>query len=87
MLQTVQKYQPTGKVSSLYCVWTTRDGGPNSPLIAIWMDASMQGFEGEIAPAAESDCAELRADEPGSYLLENAAAKPETFKGSETFQR
>src|SRR5579862_2267077 len=55
MLQTVQKKYSAKKVSSLYCVWTTRDGSAGSPLIAVWIDPSIRGFEDEIAFAAESE--------------------------------
>jgi hypothetical protein len=87
MLQTVQKKYPIQKVSSLYCVWTTRDGGPNSPLIAIWIDPSMRGFEGELAFAGESDCTETSAEEPGSSFSANAASESDIATELESFPR
>ena len=87
VLQTIQTNCPAGKVSSLYCVWTTRDGSPNSPLVAIWIDPSMSGFEGEIALAADSDCTELNADEPGGCVCAKEIPRLEILKNLATFQR
>ena len=87
MLQTVQNSFPAGKVSSLYCVWTTSDDDPVSPLIAIWIDVSMCGFEGEFAPAAEADCTELSSDDPGSYLPKNAGGGRDIVTELEIFER
>jgi hypothetical protein len=87
MLQTVQNLCPTGKVFSLYCVWTTRDGSPNSQLVAIWIDSSMRGFEEEIALAADSDCAELNADEPGGCVGVKSVSGPAIRKNLETLQQ
>jgi len=85
MLQTVQEKYPARKVSSLYCVWTTRDGSLNSPLIAVWIDPSMRGFEGEFASANESDCAELSAEEPGGRFPPMAARELELAAELESF--
>jgi hypothetical protein len=85
MLQTVQKKYPTRRVFSLYCVWTTRDGSANSPLIAVWIDPSMRGFEDEIAVAAESECTELSSEEPGSSLIANGTSEPELATELESF--
>jgi len=85
MLQTVKKYQPAGKVSSLYCVWTTRDGTPGSPLIAVWIDPSMRAFAGESSLAAQSDSEEVCSDEPGSCGVVSASPQmeiPEESKSS-----
>ena len=87
MLQTIQTNCPAGKVFSLYCVWTTRDGSPNSPLVAIWIDPSMSGFEGEIALAADSDCAELNADEPGGCVCARVIPGPGKLSKLESLQR
>jgi len=87
MLQTVQKKYPAPKVSSLYCVWTTRDGSPNSPLIAIWIDPSMRGFEGELAFAGESDCSETSAEEPGSNFFTIATSESGIATELESFPR
>ena len=87
MLQTVQNVYPAGKVSSLYCVWTTRDDSPNSALVAIWIDPSMRGFEGEIALAGDSDCAELKADESGSCVRAKIISGPEILRKLETLER
>ena len=87
MLQTVQKKYRIQGVSSLYCVWTTRDGSANSPLIAVWIDPSMRRFEDEIALAAESDCTELSSEEPGSSLIASGASEPEIATELESFPR
>jgi hypothetical protein len=69
MLQTVYKKDHTGKTSSLYCVWTTRDGTPGSPLITVWIDPSMRAFEGESSLTAESDSEAVSSEEPGSCIF------------------
>jgi len=69
MLQTVHQIYPARKASSLYCVWTTRDGSPNSPLIAVWIDPSMRAFEEDFSLTAQSESAEITSEEPGSWAL------------------
>jgi hypothetical protein len=66
MLQTVHKNYRTGEASSLYCVWTTRDGTPGSPLIAVWIDPLMRAFEGEASSAAQPDSEAVSSADPGS---------------------
>jgi hypothetical protein len=87
MLQTIQEKHPVRKVSSLYCVWTTRDGNPASPLIVVWIDPSMRGFEAEFTPTAESECTVLNAEEPGGSFHVNAASKPESAAELESYPR
>jgi hypothetical protein len=87
MLQTVQKKYRIQGVSSLYCVWTTRDGSANSPLIAVWIDPSMRRFEGEFALASESDCTELSSEEPGSSLIASGASEPEIATELKSYPR
>jgi hypothetical protein len=87
MLQTVQEKYPGRKVSSLYCVWTTRDGSPNSPLIGLWIEPSMGSFEGEFALAAESDSTKLSAEAPGIKFAMRVEWKPELVQGLESLTR
>jgi hypothetical protein len=78
MLQTIHKNYRAGEASSLYCIWTTRDGTPGSPLIAVWIDPSMRAFEGESSSTAQSDSEEVCSDEPGSCAFTGAAMWPQT---------
>lgn len=86
MLQIVQNYCPAGNISSLYCVWTIGDDNQNSPLIALWIDPSMRAFEAEFTLAAESDCGEQSASEPGSPAQASATPRVEISKELESFQ-
>lgn len=85
MLQIVQKYCPARNISSLYCVWTIGDDNQNSPLIALWIDPSMRAFEAEFALAAESDCGEQSAGEPGPVQT-SAIPEAAISKELESFQ-
>ncbi len=87
MLQTVQKKYSAKKVSSLYCVWTTRDGSAGSPLIAVWIDPSIRGFEDEIAFAAESEWTEQGAEEPEGSFIVSGESQSEFTAESELCQR
>ena len=53
MLQTVHKKVSKAQASSLYCVWVTRDGRPESRLTAIWIDSSMGAFDAQCAGSWE----------------------------------
>ena len=77
MLHAVHRKYRTREASSLYCVWTSRDGSSNSPLIAIWIDPSMCGFEEEASSTAQSDSEEVRSDEPGGCALVSAGPQVE----------
>jgi hypothetical protein len=72
MLQPVYKNLGAPEASSLYCVWTTRDGNPGSPLVAVWIDSSMRAFEMEASQAAAAEAEEVSSDEPGSYSVSGA---------------
>ena len=64
MLQTVHKNDRALQASSLYCVWTPRDGNPDSPLVAIWVDSAMRAF-----PGVPEEAVDLSPDEPGGQVL------------------
>lgn len=66
MLQTVHNNYRVLQASSLYCVWTPRDGNPGSPLVAIWIDSAMTAFEGERCAGMLEEAVELNSEEPGS---------------------
>jgi hypothetical protein len=72
MLQSIHEIYPTAKASSLYCVWATRDGTANSPLIAVWIDPSMRVFEGEMSLNAQTETEEVSSDDPGGWALTSA---------------
>jgi hypothetical protein len=78
MLQTIYKNYRAREASSLYCVWTTCDGTPGSPLIAVWIDPSMRAFEGESPSAAQSDSEAVSTEEPGSCACTGATVWPQT---------
>jgi len=75
MLQPIYKNLAAPEASSLYCVWTTRDGNPGSPLVAVWIDSSMRAFEMESSQAAPAEAEEVSSDEPGSYPVSGAGAR------------
>lgn len=68
MLQTVHNNSQAPQASSLYCVWTPRDGNPGSPLVAIWIDTTMAVFESECCAGAPEVALELNSEEPGSCV-------------------
>ena len=66
MLQSVHQKKGSPRASSVYCQWIRREQSEDSPLIAIWIDAEMRGFEREFA--SDSNAALLREGalkEPG----------------------
>ena len=66
MLQDVHNNCPTPQASSLYCIWTPRDGNPGSPLAAIWIDSTMTAFERDCSAKELEETLELNSEEPGS---------------------
>jgi len=85
MLQTIHEIYPARKASSLYCIWTTTDGRPNSPLVALWIDPSMHTFEGEFSLTAQADSAEITSDEPGGCALTTLAVRTATTEEMDSF--
>ena len=63
MLQTVHKKVSNAQASSLYCVWVTGAGRPDSRLTAIWIDSSMGAFDVQGAGSRESQQGTKRAAE------------------------
>lgn len=76
MLQAVHKNQRAAQASSLYCVWTTRDGNLGSPLVAVWIDSSMGAFESDCSSKAAADTVEMGQTNPGSYAVICAGRRP-----------
>jgi hypothetical protein len=87
MLQAVHKNYLADKASSLYCIWTTRDETPGSPLIAVWIDPSMRAFEGESSSNAQADSEAVISEEPGGRPVMGPANRPQTSKELEACPR
>ncbi len=66
MLQAIHQKKVDARASSIYCQWIHRELREDSPLVAVWMDSEMRGFEREFASNSDSEL--LREDaleEPG----------------------
>jgi hypothetical protein len=67
MLQGIHQIKAAPRASSLYCRWIHENRRPGAPLVAVWIDNRMRGFERECAPEPK----ELLQDaweEPGGVL-------------------
>jgi hypothetical protein len=53
VLQAVNKKTRASKASSLYCVWTQREGRNGAPLVAVWIDSEMRPFEAQFLAASD----------------------------------
>lgn len=87
MLQAVHKNYLADKASSLYCIWTTRDGTPGSRLTAVWIDSSMRAFEEESSSNAQGDSEAMISEEPGGRRVLGPANRPQTPMEMETCPR
>ena len=66
MLQTIHQKGAVPRASSIYCVWIRRDQVENSPLVAVWIDREMRGFEREFVSEASAELlTEGAFEEPG----------------------
>jgi hypothetical protein len=72
MLQHIHQKKAAPRASSLYCRWILDSRRPGAPLVAVWIDREMRGFERQCAPEAE-EMLQDALDEPGgafSILLQ-----------------
>jgi len=66
MLQTIHQKKGSPRASSIYCQWIRREEGEGSPLVAVWIDSEMRGFERELASNSETELLQEGAlEEPG----------------------
>ena len=64
MLQTIHQQKGLPRASSIYCRWIRNEEG--SPLVAVWIDSEMCGFEREFASSPVTESVQEGAlDEPG----------------------
>jgi hypothetical protein len=72
MLQRIHQKGAAPRASSLYCQWIRDSHRPGEPLVAVWIDSEMRGFERQCAPEAD-ELLQDAFDEPGgapSLLLQ-----------------
>jgi hypothetical protein len=66
MLQTIHQIKDSARASSIYCRWIRNEQLPGSPLVALWIDSEMRGFEREFTPDSNTELlSESALDEPG----------------------
>jgi hypothetical protein len=66
ILQTIHPQKGSTRASSIYCRWIRNEPKEGSPLVAVWIDSEMRGFEQEFASRSVTDPAQEGAlDEPG----------------------
>ena len=53
MLQRIHQKKAAPRASSLYCQWIRESHRPGAPLVAVWIDSDMRGFERQCAQADE----------------------------------
>ena len=63
MLQRIHQKTPAPRASSLYCLWIRDSRRPGAPLVAVWIDSEMRGFERQCTQADE--ILQDAWDEPG----------------------
>ena len=66
MLQTIHQEKVAARASSIYCQWIRKEQRMDSPLVAVWMDSEMRGFEREFASNSNRELLRKCAlEEPG----------------------
>jgi len=66
MLQTIHQKKGSPRASSLYCQWIRREEREGSPLVAVWIDSEMRGFQRELASNSQTELLQEGAlEEPG----------------------
>jgi hypothetical protein len=66
LLQTIHQIKDSARASSIYCRWIRSGNREGSPLVAVWIDSEMRGFEREFAPDSNRELLpEDALDEPG----------------------
>ncbi len=65
MLQLVHQKKGAPPASSIYCRWIRDTRREGAPLIAVWMDSEMRGFEREFALYSDGEVLPETLEEPG----------------------
>jgi hypothetical protein len=77
MRNFTKNHQNADVRQSLYCVWIAASEQPNAPLVSVWIDPAMRGFERELqkvnceAPMAARAAHECEDESAGDAMIED----------------